>query len=64
MDAEEGGVKVLIADDERDICEAVSKLVERAGHSCYVVHDGLLALEAFERESPDLVILDVMMGDS
>ena len=63
MDAEEGGVKVLIADDERDICEAVSKLVERAGHSCYVVHDGLLALEAFERESPDLVILDVMMPE-
>lgn len=56
-------MKILIADDERDICEAVAKIVERSGHSCYVVHDGLLALEAFEREQPDLVILDVMMPE-
>lgn len=56
-------MKILIADDERDICEAVTKIVERGGHSCYVVHDGLLALEAFEREHPDLVILDVMMPE-
>ena len=56
-------MKILIADDERDICEAVAKIVERSGHSCYVVHDGLLALEAFEREQPDLVILDVLMPE-
>ena len=56
-------MKILIADDERDICEAVRKIVERAGHTCYEVYDGLLALEAFERERPDLVILDVMMPE-
>lgn len=56
-------MKILIADDERDICEAVRKIVERAGHTCIEVYDGALALEAFERESPDLVILDVMMPE-
>lgn len=56
-------MKILIADDERDICEAVRKIVERAGHTCFAVYDGLLALEAFERENPDLVILDVMMPE-
>lgn len=56
-------MKILIADDERDICEAVRKIVERAGHTCYEVYGGLLALEAFERERPDLVILDVMMPE-
>lgn len=56
-------MKILIADDERDICEAVRKIVERSGHTCFAVYDGLLALEAFERENPDLVILDVMMPE-
>ena len=56
-------MKNLIADDERDICEAVRKIVERAGHTCFAVLDGALAMEAFERERPDVVILDVMMPE-
>lgn len=56
-------MKILIADDERDICEAVRKIVERAGHTCFAVLDGGLAMEAFERERPDVVILDVMMPE-
>ena len=56
-------MKILIADDERDICEAVRRIVERAGHTCIEVYDGALALEAYERERPDLVIVDVMMPE-
>lgn len=56
-------MKILIADDECDICEAVRKIVERAGHTCFAVLDGALAMEAFERERPDVVILDVMMPE-
>lgn len=56
-------MQILIADDERDICEAVRKIVERAGHTCFAVLDGALAMEAFERERPDVVILDVMMPE-
>lgn len=56
-------MKILIADDERDICEAVRRIVERAGHTCIEVYDGALALEAYERERPDLVVLDVMMPE-
>ena len=56
-------MKILIADDERDICEAVRKIVERAGHTSFAVLGGALAMEAFERERPDVVILDVMMPE-
>lgn len=56
-------MKILIADDERDICEAVRRIVERAGHTCIEVYDGALALETYERERPDLVVLDVMMPE-
>ena len=49
-------MKILIADDERDICEAVCKIVERAGHTCLCVYDGALALAAFERERDGLLL--------
>lgn len=56
-------MKILIADDERDICEAVRRIVERSGHTCIEVYDGALALEVYERERPDLVVMDVMMPE-
>lgn len=54
-------MKILIADDERDLCDAVRKMVERRGHTCFAVLDGAEVVRAYERERPDLVILDVMM---
>lgn len=54
-------MRVLIADDERDICDAVCKLLAREGHTCVSAYDGEIALRRFERDKPDLVILDVMM---
>lgn len=56
-------MKILIADDERDLCDAVRKIVERRGHSCLAVLDGGAVLETYRRERPDLVILDVMMPE-
>lgn len=54
-------MKILIADDERDLCDAVRKMVERRGHTCFAVLDGAEVVRAYERERPDLVVLDVMM---
>lgn len=54
-------MKILIADDEKDICEVVTKIVERNHHECVSVHDGIDVVETFQAEQPDLVILDVMM---
>ena len=56
-------MKILIVDDERDLCDAVCKIVERRGHTCISVLDGARAVGMFERERPDLVILDVMMPE-
>lgn len=56
-------MKVMVADDERDICEAVSRILARAGHCCVAAYDGCSALTLFEEERPDLVILDVMMPE-
>ncbi|WP_304425967.1 response regulator transcription factor [uncultured Adlercreutzia sp.] len=53
--------KILLADDERSLCDAVRMILEDAGYEVCVAHDGREAVEVFQRERPDLAILDVMM---
>jgi DNA-binding response OmpR family regulator len=53
--------KVLIADDEPNILISLEFLMKREGYQVLVARDGPQALEAIQRERPDLVLLDVMM---
>ena len=53
--------RVLVADDDHDIARFVELNLRLEGFDVEVVHDGLAALAAVERELPDLVLLDVMM---
>lgn len=52
---------ILVVDDEPSISEVVSIYLRRAGYQVVVAHDGLQALEALEKEAPDLVVLDLML---
>jgi DNA-binding response OmpR family regulator len=53
--------KILIADDEPNILISLEFLMKREGYDVVVARDGQEALDAIEREHPDLVLLDVMM---
>lgn len=53
--------KVLIADDDKNICELLRLYLAKEGYETVLAHDGEAALAAFEREKPDLVLLDIMM---
>ncbi len=53
--------RVLVADDEVDIANLVSYVLEDAGFEATPVYNGSDALETALRERPDLVVLDVMM---
>jgi len=55
--------RVLIVDDDPDLVEAVSMLLERAGIVPLAAYGGFEGLEKARTESPDLIILDVMMPD-
>ncbi len=53
--------RILIVDDEQDICELLFRLLEKAGFLPIVAHDGDTALEMIRRGMPDIVISDVRM---
>jgi DNA-binding response OmpR family regulator len=54
---------ILVVDDEPSIREVVSIYLERAGYQVVVADDGQAALEALERQPPDLVVLDLMLPE-
>jgi len=53
--------RILIVDDDREIVESVSAALEAAGYEVIVARDGNQGLAMADRESPALVILDMMM---
>jgi DNA-binding response OmpR family regulator len=53
--------KILVADDEPNILAALEFLLQRNGFAVRLARNGEEALQLVESESPDLVLLDVMM---
>ncbi len=54
-------LKVLVAEDERDIRELVGFTLTFGGYQVVEVSDGKAAVEKAQEELPDLIILDVRM---
>ena len=53
--------KILVVEDEPSIGEVVSLYLRRAGYEVTVVQDGQAALDLLSRETPSLVVLDLML---
>lgn len=53
--------KILVVDDEKSIVDILKYNLAKEGYRPVTATDGYVALEQFEKEKPDLVILDVMM---
>jgi len=57
------GKKILVVDDEADICEMVKLLVESEGAEGWTALSGPVALDLIRAQAPDLVLLDIMMPE-
>ncbi|OLD40776.1 MAG: hypothetical protein AUI60_03550 [Thaumarchaeota archaeon 13_1_40CM_2_39_4] len=55
--------RILIVDDEPDVCEVLKKVLEKNGFTADSFSDPLLALENFRPRSYDLLLLDIKMPD-
>lgn len=55
--------KILIVDDDIHICELLRLYIEKEGFLTAIANDGKKALELFETESFDLILLDIMLPE-
>lgn len=54
-------MRILIVEDEPSIAEAVAAYAKRDGFETMLASDGLSALEVWERDGADLIVLDLML---
>lgn len=55
--------RILIVDDEKDIAELISDILEDEGYETVIANDGTSAINLITDEGFDLILLDVMMPD-
>ncbi len=53
--------KILIVDDDTNICELLRLYIEKEGFSTVIANDGEQAIALFNREQPNLILLDIML---
>jgi two-component system, OmpR family, alkaline phosphatase synthesis response regulator PhoP len=54
-------MEILIVEDELEIAQLIQQTLERESFTCYIAENGLKALEIFNQQRPDLIILDLML---
>lgn len=55
--------KILVVDDEKNICDLLRMYLEKEGYTVVMAHTGLDAVNMFAAENPDLVLLDIMLPE-
>ena len=53
--------KILIVDDDTNICELLRLYIAKEGFEASIANDGETALKMFDSVSPDLILLDIML---
>ncbi|MBQ7075431.1 MAG: response regulator transcription factor [Clostridia bacterium] len=57
-------MRILVVDDDVNICELLRLYLEKEGWEVLVAYNGVKAMELFKTQNPDFVILDIMLpGD-
>lgn len=54
-------IRILAVDDEKPIAELLRLSLHRAGYQCVCAYDGIEAVNLIERETFDLILLDIML---
>ena len=54
-------IKILIAEDDKDICDMYAITFMRKGFTVYTAPDGRSAIQKYRNKKPDIVLLDIMM---
>ncbi|MCD8066794.1 MAG: response regulator transcription factor [Oscillospiraceae bacterium] len=57
-------IRILVVEDEKPINELITMNLTAAGYDCVSVYDGLAACDVLDKESFDLVLLDIMLPEA
>jgi len=60
----ENKTKILLVDDDQDLVDILTMVLERRGYEVVSANDASRGLAQTEAERPDLIVLDVMMPDA
>ena len=53
--------RILVVDDDKNICELIRLYLQKEGYTVEIANDGLAALEKFSQNPPAAMILDIML---
>ena len=53
--------KILVVDDDSNICELLRLYLEKEGYHALFARDGETAVKSFQEHHPDLILLDIML---
>ncbi|MBR7164176.1 MAG: response regulator transcription factor [Clostridia bacterium] len=53
--------RILVVDDDKNICELIRLYLEKEGFAVTLAHDGQAALVQFKESTPSIVLLDIML---
>ncbi len=53
--------KILVVDDDLNICELLKLYLEKDGYTVFTANDGQAAVDTFKNKTPDLILLDIML---
>jgi DNA-binding response OmpR family regulator len=54
-------MKILVVDDDRVLADVVTFMLHKEGYQVIQAYDGMMALERWKEDEPDLIVLDVNM---
>ena len=55
--------KILVVDDDNNICELLRLYLEKEGYAVSLAHTGMQAVRMFTEQQPDLMLLDIMLPE-
>ena len=55
--------KIMVVDDDQNICELLRLYLEKEGFHVAIANDGKRAVDLFDAENPDLILLDIMLPE-
>jgi len=63
MEKKKNTAKIVIADDNKEMCELLTDILTEGGHEVEAVYNGYELLSYLETNSPSIIILDLMMPE-